>query len=352
MFTLLKNWYIRRFSDPQAVAFLTLLLFAIFIFYFFSGILAPLFIAIILAYLLEYPISLLQKLRFPRLLSIILVLCTTFGIVFIILFGIFPILWSQLVKLVTDLPTMFNQTNNWLLDLPNHYPALTDYKMVDSLFSSLKNKILGLAESALGFSVSSLINLVSLGIYAFLVPFMIFFLLKDKNDLIDYVLQYLPRDQVLVKKVWNEMQIQIANYIRGKLFEMFVMTIVTYFIFLYFQLNYALLLAVVVGISVLIPYIGIVIVSIPVAIVAIFQFGTTPTFAYLMIAYITAQLLDGNVVVPFLFSEAVNLTPLTIMVAVLIFGGIWGFWGVFFAIPLATFIKAIVTSWPSSEDVK
>ncbi len=57
-------------------------------------------------------------------------------------------------------------------------------------------------------------------------------------------------------------------------------------------------------------------------------------------------------VVPFLFSEAVNLTPLTIMVAVLIFGGIWGFWGVFFAIPLATFIKAIVTSWPSSEDVK
>ncbi|HDL3795739.1 TPA: AI-2E family transporter, partial [Mannheimia haemolytica] len=60
-------------------------------------------------------------------------------------------------------------------------------------------------------------------------------------------------------------------------------------------------------------------------------------------------LLDGNLLVPFLFSEAVNLHPLTIIIAVLIFGGLWGFWGVFFAIPLATLVKAVLQALPSAQ---
>ena len=55
-----------------------------------------------------------------------------------------------------------------------------------------------------------------------------------------------------------------------------------------------------------------------------------------------------HVLVPLLFSEAVNLHPVAIVLAVLFFGGIWGLWGVFFAIPLATLIKAIINAWPTS----
>jgi putative permease len=64
------------------------------------------------------------------------------------------------------------------------------------------------------------------------------------------------------------------------------------------------------------------------------------------------QALDGNVLVPVLFSEAVNLHPVSIILAVLFFGGIWGFWGIFFAIPLATLLKAMVTAWPRSLQSK
>ena len=117
-----------------------------------------------------------------------------------------------------------------------------------------------------------------------------------------------------------------------------------------FGLNYPLLLSVAVGISVLVPYVGAVIVTIPVALVAVFQFGDQSTFWYIMVAYVISQLLDGNLLVPLLFSEAVNLHPLTIIVAVLIFGGLWGFWGVFFAIPLATLVKAVINAWPSNEE--
>ena len=69
-----------------------------------------------------------------------------------------------------------------------------------------------------------------------------------------------------------------------------------------------------------------------------------------MAIYVFIQILDGNVLVPLLFSEAVNLHPVAILLAVIFFGGIWGVPGVFFAIPLATLIKAAINAWPSPSE--
>ena len=101
-----------------------------------------------------------------------------------------------------------------------------------------------------------------------------------------------------------------------------------------------------VGVSVLIPYIGAAVVTIPIAFVAFFQWGWGWEFGQVMIAYAIIQALDGNVLVPLLFSEALNLHPVAIIVAILVFGGLWGFWGVFFAIPLATLVQAVLKAWP------
>ena len=278
-----------------------------------------------------------------------LVLGSFISLVFVVVLVLIPNLWAQLANLLSDLPHMFNRFNEWLLSLPERYPELIDAQTVESIFGTVKEKILNLGESALKLSLASIMNLVTLGIYAFLVPLMVFFLLKDKRQLIEGVSRFLPRNRTLASKVWVEMQQQIANYIRGKLVEILVVTAVTYAIFLTFGLNYPLLLAVAVGFSVLVPYIGAVLVTIPVVLVAIFQFGDTHTFWYILIAFVVSQLLDGNLLVPFLFSEVVNLHPLIIIIAVLIFGGLWGFWGVFFAIPLATLVKAVVNAWPSNE---
>ncbi len=136
-----------------------------------------------------------------------------------------------------------------------------------------------------------------------------------------------------MKQVWAEMNQQIANYIRGKVIEIVITGAVTYIAFAYLGLNYAALLALLVGLSVVVPYIGAVVVSVPVAMIAFFQWGWSDQFIYLMAAHAIIQALDGNVLVPLLFSEAVNLHPVAIICAVLLFGGLWGFWGVFFAIP-------------------
>lgn len=351
MWEMFQKWYKRRFTDPQALGLLAILFFLFIAIYFFSDIIAPLLIALVLAYLLETPIMFLsRRLKLPRIAAVSITLILFIALIVFIAIVVIPRLWAQTISLAQDLPNIINQLHVWLLTLPEHYPDLIDYPMLDSLFSNTRIKLLAFGESALRYSLSSLLSLVTIGIYAFLVPLMIFFLVKDKHELIQGVVRFMPRNRTLASQVWREMKTQISNYIRGKLLEIVVIGTITYILFLFFGLRYPLLLAVGVGLSVLVPYVGAVLITIPITLVALVQYGITPIFWYLMLGYLITQILDGNLLVPLLFSEAVNLHPLTIILSVLIFGGLWGFWGVFFAIPLATLVKAVINAWPSNEE--
>ncbi|MGB1191858.1 MAG: AI-2E family transporter, partial [Pseudomonadales bacterium] len=193
-------------------------------------------------------------------------------------------------------------------------------------------------------------NLFSFIIYLILVPVLVFFFLKDKALLLNWFGGMLPNERPLLTRIWIEMNDQMANYVRGKAIEMFIIGVASYIVFAWFGLNYAALLAILVGVSVIIPYIGAFIVTLPVLLVAFLQWGWGADFIWVMAVYFVIQGLDGNALVPLLFSEAVNLHPVAILLAILFFGGIWGLWGVFFAIPLATLIKAVLNAWPNIRD--
>jgi putative permease len=190
-------------------------------------------------------------------------------------------------------------------------------------------------------------GMLDLMIFLVLLPLLVFFFLKDRAQLIDGALAFLPAKRHVLGRVWQEMDVQIANYIRGKALEILIVGITTYIVFALMGLKYSLLLAVLVGLSVVVPYVGATVVTLPVMGVAWVQFGWSGEFAMVMLAYGIIQFIDGNILVPLLFSEAVNLHPVVIITAILFFGGLWGFWGVFFAIPLATLIKAVINAWPS-----
>ncbi|KLN95861.1 AI-2E family transporter [Moellerella wisconsensis] len=358
MLDMLVQWYRRRFSDPQAVALFTSLVIGFCIIFFFSGILAPLLVAIVLAYLLEWPTHLLERLGCSRVLAVCIILTVFAGISAMVFFIIAPTAWQQAINLISDLPTMVNDFNQYAKTLPERYPALVDAGIIDMMADNLRSKLSSVAESVVKFSVASLIGIFTLSIYIVLVPLMMFFLLKDKQRIFAGVQKVLPRNRMLVTEVWQEMNQQITNYLRGKVTEMVIVGVCTYAVFAFLGLRYSVLLSVLVGFSVLIPYIGAVAVTIPVVIVGLFQWGLGSDFWTLIIAYLVVQGLDGNLLVPVLFSEAVNLHPLVIILSVIIFGGFWGFWGVFFAIPLATLVKAVIHAWPedviedSSADVK
>jgi putative permease len=182
-------------------------------------------------------------------------------------------------------------------------------------------------------------------VYAFLIPLLVFFMLKDKERLLQWTKGFLPENRPLVSEVWHEVDRQIGNYVRGKFWEILIVWAASYLTFTILHLQFAMLISFFIGLSVLVPYVGATVMALPVASIAYFQWGFSANFAYSVVAYIVIQFLDGNLLVALLYSEVVNLHPVAIIVAVLVFGGVWGFWGVFFAIPLATLVHAILKAW-------
>ncbi|MEN3785237.1 AI-2E family transporter [Aeromonas veronii] len=351
MLEVLKRWYQTRFSDPDAVTLFLLLVFCFTIICLFGDLLAPLLVALVMAYLLEWPVARLQKAGLSRTLATSVILILFIAVAVASLLGLIPTLVSQGINLAKEAPAMLTHAQDYVRTLPDKYPELIDVSLVETVIDNIRQRILSGGEHLVSASLSSLVNVVAIMIYLILVPLMVFFMLKDKRVLIGSLRRFLPRNRTLVNRVWVEMNNQIINYIRGKVIEILIVGIATYVPFALMGLRYSVLLAVAVGFSVLIPYIGAAVVTVPVAMVALFQWGLTPEFAWLMVAYLVIQALDGNLLVPVLFSEAVNLHPVAIIIAVLVFGGLWGFWGVFFAIPLATLVKAVINAWPKREEM-
>lgn len=350
MFEMVMRWYKRRFSDPHAVSLVAILLIGFIIIYFFGDLLAPLLVAIVLAYLLEWPISQLSRCGLPRTLSIMITIASFMGLMLLSIFGLMPVIWQQVGNLFNDIPKMYTNLQMSLEEILARYPELANLQIVESIVTNTKNQLLSMGESVVKGSVASLVSLATLGIYLILVPLLVFFLLKDKRQMLEMAHSFLPKNLKLANKVWDEMNGQISNYIRGRALHIVIVGSVNYAAFALLGLHYSVLLAVAVGFSVLIPYIGAMVVTAPVLIVGLFQWGFAPHFYYLLMVYAIIQALDGNILVPVLFSEAINLHPVIIIVSVLFFGGLWGFWGVFFAIPLAALVKAVWSALPSVDE--
>jgi putative permease len=342
----LVAWFRRHFSDPQVVILSSFLLGGFAVFFFFGAMLAPIIASVVIAYLLESLVRKLEQLRVPRLLAVIVVFVLFMTLLVFALFGLLPLLSAQISQLVQQLPKMIGRGQELLLRLPELYPNFVSREQVLELMGAVRNELGALGQYVLSLSLSSVVSLIALMVYLVLMPLLVFFFLKDKEKIISWMRGYYPTAMGLTSEVWKEVDRQIGNYVRGKILEIFIVWLISYVVFALLGLQFAMLLGALVGLSVIIPYVGAVVVTIPVAVIAYFQWGWGPSFAYLMIAYAIVQAVDGNVIVPLLFSEVVNLHPIAIIAAILVFGGLWGFWGVFFAIPLGTLVQAVLKAWP------
>ena len=327
---------------------LAVVLLAGFIIIFLIGtMLAPVIASIIIAYLLEGLVDVLEKNGVPRLVAVLLVFVGFLAFTAFVFFALLPLLSRQATQIFQLLPEMLTAGQNALMRLPQRYPELFSEAQMRDLIDNIRIEALSYGQRAVSLSVSSVVSVITMAIYLILMPLLVFFFLKDKVRIVDWFVRFLPRDRGLLAQVWGEVDRQIGNYVRGKFIEIVIVWVVTFLTFAVMGMQFAMLLGVLVGLSVVIPYIGAAVVTIPVAVLAYFQWGVTPDFWWLLLAYGVIQALDGNVLVPLLFSEVVDLHPVAIIVAVLVFGGLWGFWGVFFAIPLATLVQAVLRAWPT-----
>jgi putative permease len=332
--------------NAQAASFAILLTLGFVLVISLGKMLMPVFAAGVIAYLLEGIVALGERKKLPRLAAVIVVYLLFLAFVLFLFVALLPLLYQQTMQLIEQMPAWVNRGQVLVMQLPERYPTFITEDQIYELTAVVRRELIAWGQSMLTYSYASLVSFITLIVYLILVPLLVFFFLKDKDRILGWFIQYLPKDRYLSTRVWREVDIQIGNYVRGKFFEVLVLLIVSYVTFSLMGLNYSLLLAVLMGVSVIIPYVGATLVTFPVAIVAFFQWGVTDDFWYLMLAYGIIQALDAVVLIPLLFSEVVNLHPVAIIVAVLFFGGIWGFWGVFFAIPLATLVKAVLNAWP------
>ncbi|MGV6827374.1 MAG: AI-2E family transporter [bacterium] len=345
---IITDWFKRTFSDRQLMVLLILLVVLFAVVLSIGDILTPVLASLVIAYLLEGLVQKVEKLHVPRILAVTLVVILFLVFLAMVMLWMMPLLSKQVSDLVQQLPYMISKGQQVLMTLPEKYPDMVSMEQTDQLIGSIGRELAGYGQRALTLSLSSVIGVITVLVYLVLLPVLVFFFLKDKTMLVNWFSRWLPADRSIAVQVWREVDRQTSNYVRGKFLEIMIVFSVSYFTFSMFGLQYALLLSVAIGLSVIIPYIGATVVTIPVVLVAWFQWGWSADLAWVTVAYLVIQALDGMVLVPLLFSEVVSLHPVAIIVAILVFGGIWGFWGVFFAIPLATLVNAVLQAWPKT----
>ncbi|MFW5957722.1 MAG: AI-2E family transporter [Desulfosalsimonas sp.] len=352
MLRMIREWFNQRFSDPQMVILLAILLGGFVGVILLGKMLQPVFVGLIIAYLLEGIVARLEKIRIPRGFAVGITFTVFMICMFALVIGLLPLLSRQIGQLIQELPSLIANGQKQLLQLPERYPELISEEQIKQVIGFLKTELTHVGQNVVSISVASVKNMISLLIYLVLVPLLVLFFLKDKDRLLKWLKTLLPSNLELATEVWHEVNQEVGNFVRGKLWEIIIVWLVSYITFSFLDLNYAVLVSLFIGLSVLIPYIGATVMTIPVVLLAFFQWGIGPEFTYTVIAYGIIQLIDGNILVPLLLSGVVNLHPVAIILAILVFGGLWGIWGLFLAIPLATLVHAVIKTWFSKKPLK
>ena len=348
MYDYLKGFFRNYFYEEEQFAALFLLIIASILLYFVGSTITPIFVSILVAYLLNGVMTLFEQKDYSKRLSFYFTFTIFLIFYFFILLSL-PYVTGQIASLINELPAIVAFVENLLNDLAFRYPNFFTTEQVEEIFASSASFIPSIAEQVLiqlntGFS--AIMNAL---VFLILIPILVFFFLKDKSEMLSYFTYFLPNKRSLLSQIWSDLNIQLFGYVRGKALEMLIVGSITTIAFLVLGVNYSIILGILVGMSVLIPLFGAILVTIPVVAIGLFQWGLDTPFYIFLITYFLIQILDGNVLFPLLMGNEVNLHPVLIILSILVFGGIWGFWGLLLAVPIATLIRAVFKVWPKKE---
>ena len=156
---------------------------------------------------------------------------------------------------------MLSKAQELMLRLPTEYPQVISDEQVQEFLSTVQGELLSWGQDLLSFSVTSLFTVIYIGVYLILVPLLVFFMIRDKDKILNWFGDLLPENRALANEIWREVNDQIVNYVRGKVWEILIVGGVSYVVYALIGLPYALLLGALTGVSVLVPYVGAVVVS-------------------------------------------------------------------------------------------
>ena len=188
----ISGWFRRQFSNPQIVILTIVLLTISGVIWLVGDTLAPLFAAIIIAYLLQGLVSRLQRLGLPHLPAVIIAFVSFLLVFLFAALRILPTFVRQLTQLFQQTPAIINAAQRLLLRLPELYPNFITTKQVNDYVANLAAELVSAGQPIISYSVSSLVGLFTGVVYLILVPFLVFFLVRDKDRIFAWFLDFLP----------------------------------------------------------------------------------------------------------------------------------------------------------------
>ena len=223
-----------------------------------------------------------------------------------LLIWLVPLLYIQLQAFILDVPNLINNFLDFISGLPAKFPDLVSSEQISIFFQAVSEEVSAIAQNIVKSSISGIQSAITFLLYIILFPILVYFFLFDRKNIIEGFIKIIPGKREMLTNIWAEMDIQLSNYVRGKTIEIFIVGIAAAIIFASLGLKYSALLSVLVGLSVIIPYVGAFLVTIPIVVVGLLQFGLGTEFYLLIGLYLLLQALDGNLLVPIIISETVK----------------------------------------------
>lgn len=385
MISLFKNWYRRNFSAPGTVEFALVLIAIFVIVYFFMWLVGPLVVALCLAYVLDWGVKWCERrFRIGRTCASTAVMMIFIGVCVGIMLFVAPrvvkqgadfydavVIYSQDTLQQSSLEesdvaelednalsgsafdaAVARKLYTFVEPLPDPLPSMLSTENLQNFSRNVRTTLMSNTAQILKTQVMpSVVNAMSWIVNIVIVPIFMFLMLVNKYTLQRRLVRYLlPSERSLMWTFWPKLNAQMHSYVNGSLLHIVLSGVANCLLFWCFGLKYTVLLGVAMGFSVVIPYVGAVIVGVPVLVFAMLQYGFDWLLLWFVVAWLVLQMVDSYVITPLLFSKTMNLDAFSILCAILIFGTLWGFWGVVFSIPLARFIDTLISQWPRVED--
>ncbi|MBT2603789.1 AI-2E family transporter [Bacillus sp. ISL-53] len=306
----------------------------------------PVLLAGVCFYLFNPLINYLEKKGNKRILSILLLYLVIIGLLAIVILSVIPPLKDQVQSLVSNIPKISHDIQDMVQNVSqNKYvkqgaqSTNTDIDKVSKSFSGHLNEyISGFSQGVLTF-----IGTLTEVILAFAVlPFILFYLLKDGKDLPKYIVRLLPNQtRPEAKEIFGDMNHALSSYIRGQLFVATCIGVLFFIGYLIIGIDYALLLAIIAMLTNVVPYLGPIIAILPAIIIA---FVMSPFMVLkLAVVWIIVQLLEGKLISPQIMGKSLNIHPITVIFVILTAGNLFGIIGIILAVPGYAILKVIVT---------
>lgn len=312
----------------------------------FNTIAAPIILSLILYYLLNPIINLMERYNIPRLLAITIVFLVIIGGATLIINLLIPVIGDQITRLANNFPRYIEKFNS-AIDKVTHMSILSSfYSQIQDWLDSTSKKIPSLVSdyfSGFGTKIRTFAEaIVNVGVVIATTPFVLFFMLKDGVKFRDYTTKIIPpKFRKDYHDLLEKMSVQVGSYIQGQIIVSFCIGILLFIGYSIIGLDYGLVLASIAAVTSVVPYLGPTIAISPAIIIAII---TSPLMLLkLIVVWTLVQFIEGHFISPNIMGKTLKIHPLTIIFILLSAGNLLGIVGVILGIPGYAILKVLVS---------